>query len=518
MSVSGQCLLSAFLGSRSGNRGLCAGPCRLPFKAEGGTGYDLSLKDLSLLRYMREMRDMGVESFKIEGRMKRPEYVAAATAACRQALDSGFVEEKLADTLKDVFSRSGFTAGYYENKTGRDMFGVRTKEDVVSSAGAFSALHELYRSELSRVPIGAEARILRDKPISLTLWDRDGNRVTALGNVPQDARKATVTEEEVISSICRVGSTPYKNEGVSVRLDSGLFVSKGELNSLRRSAVELLDASRSELKHEKSAAEYEYTGYDKLSDFSAEESKKPKIICRFENAGQIPEDLSGVWGVMFPLEKDPPEKLAGPEMKIADIPRGISDEDLIEKRLKIFAEKGFTAAACGNLAALDIAKRLNFSVLADTGMNIYNSESIKAAKMLGADAVTMSLETELRKTGYPGGVPAGITAYGKIPLMLFKNCPLKNGVPCRECVGGGFITDRMGIKFPVRCRMGYSEMLNCVPIWLADKLELTHGLDFITLYFTDESAERARYVIDAYLNGCASDTKYTGGLYLRGSV
>ena len=127
MSVSGQCLLSAFLGSRSGNRGLCAGPCRLPFEAKNGTGYDLSLKDLSLLEYLSELYDMGVRSFKIEGRMKRPEYVAAATSAAKFSLYNGYINKELDETLKNVFSRSGFTNGYYTDNLGRDMFGIRTK-------------------------------------------------------------------------------------------------------------------------------------------------------------------------------------------------------------------------------------------------------------------------------------------------------------------------------------------------------------------------------------------------------
>ena len=157
MSVSGQCLLSAYLGSRSGNRGLCAGPCRLPFKADGGTGYDLSLKDLSLLEYIKELYEIGVRSFKIEGRMKRPEYVAAATYACKQALESGKVDCELSNTLQNVFSRSGFTSGYLENKLGKDMFGIRTKEDVISADKAFPLLHELYRKERKSVAVTLKA-------------------------------------------------------------------------------------------------------------------------------------------------------------------------------------------------------------------------------------------------------------------------------------------------------------------------------------------------------------------------
>ena len=137
MSMSGQCLLSAMLGGRSGNRGLCAGPCRLPFDSSNGNDYALSLKDLSLVPYIKELYEMGVTSFKIEGRMKRPEYVAAAVSVCKNKLEDKEDEATL-KLLEDIFSRSGFTDGYYKNELGLNMFGIRTKDDVMSSAKSIS--------------------------------------------------------------------------------------------------------------------------------------------------------------------------------------------------------------------------------------------------------------------------------------------------------------------------------------------------------------------------------------------
>ena len=137
MSVSGQCYLSAMLGGKSGNRGRCAQPCRLPFSA-GCPGVPkageavLSLKDLCLIPRLPELAAMGIESFKIEGRMKRPEYVAAAVAACRAALDGR--EPDLAP-LQAVFSRSGFTSAYFDGQIDRKMFGFRRKEDVEAASG-----------------------------------------------------------------------------------------------------------------------------------------------------------------------------------------------------------------------------------------------------------------------------------------------------------------------------------------------------------------------------------------------
>lgn len=512
MCLSGQCQLSAFLGSRSGNRGLCAGPCRLPFSVRGGTGYDLSLKDLSLLPYLRELADIGVTSFKIEGRMKRPEYVAAATAACRQSLDGGKVDETLEETLKNVFSRSGFTDGYYTDNLGKNMFGIRTKEDVLSADKAFPYLHSIYRGERQNIPINISAVITENRPVSFTVSDGDGNVVTTFGDIPKIAQNKPLTKENVIGNLCKFGGTPYFCEADEIILDDGLFVSASELNKLRRDAVELLDEKRGEIQRKYPTQEYN-------SDFLQRvKTQETAIVCRFEKREQIPEDLSGINAFSLPLEENPDIKYGENLIKIVEIPRGIISEELISKRLKLFKDKGFAAALCGNLAAVELAKNKGFVILADTGLNIYNNESVVSVEQMGAEGVVLSTEITVNEGNFESNIPKGIIAYGNVPLMIFKNCPIKNGIGCESCDKKGVITDRLGVEFPIRCRMGYSEMLNSVPIWLADrKNELSH-FDFITLYFTDESKERAAKVIKAYKNGEKSDVKYTRGLYYKGTI
>ena len=511
MSVSGQCLLSAFLGSRSGNRGLCAGPCRLPFEAKGGTGYDLSLKDLSLLPHIKELCDMGVTSFKIEGRMKRPEYVAAATAACRFAVDNGAVPTEFLDTLKNVFSRSGFTDGYYENKLGRDMFGIRTKEDVTAADKAFPKIHELIRAERRTVKIKAEITVKKGLPVTLTLRD-EKNRVTVKGEIPKTAQNRPITPESLKAGLDKFGSTPYILEEFSADCGEGLFVSAAELNAIRREAAELLDRKRGEVRREESRAEYT------LLERDINNTTTPKIYARFEDISQIPNSLSGIDAVIFPLEKDFDINIDGVEL-IADIPRGIISEELIRNRLRIFKEKGFNTAVCGNLSALQIATEEGFKIIAGTGLNVLNSESAAAAYELGADRVILSNEITLKDASkLSSPIPTGIVAYGNIPLMLFKNCPLKNGRNCADCDKKGTITDRKNTEFPVRCRMGYSELLNSVPVWLADRGEDLMAVDFVLLYFTLESQNRALEVINAYKNGLSADTEYTRGLFYRGTI
>ena len=511
MSVSGQCLLSAFLGSRSGNRGLCAGACRLPFSAPGGTGYDLCLKDLSLINHLDDLREMGVSSFKIEGRMKRPEYVAAATAACRSALDNGYVAEELDKALKNVFCRSGFTDGYFTGKTGREMFGIRTKEDVAAATGAMSFVHGIYRFERGNVKIDANLSARREEPLTLTLDDGE-NRVTVTGDIPQNAVNKAADEKSLIAGLDKFGSTPYTLKGVSAVCDGGLFVSAAALNDLRRRACAELDSRRAEVNHPQNSAVYkpERTGGTRR--------KEPRLYARFESAGQIPDDLEGISALIFPLENEPKGLHSGIEL-IADIPRGIISDKTTAERLRLFKSAGFKTALCGNLSSIKTALDEGFAVIADTGMNVYNSESAAAVSGMGAERIVLSSEVTLADAeSLCSPVPKGAVIYGNIPLMLFRNCPLKNGRDCKQCDRNGFLTDRRNIRFPVRCRMGYSELLNSVPVWLADKKDDIRGLDFAVLYFTRETKERVSEVIKAYKNGYACDTEYTRGLFYRGSL
>lgn len=508
MSVSGQCLLSAYLGSRSGNRGLCAGPCRLPFKAENGTGYDLSLKDLSLVEHIRELYDIGVRSFKIEGRMKRPEYVAAATKACKEALYNGVIDYELSKTLQNVFSRSGFTSGYLQDKLGRDMFGIRTKDDVVSADKAFPVLHEIYRNERQAVAVDLKFTAKAEQETELTLTDGI-NTISVKGSVPDFAQNKAADEESVLKNLNKFGGTPYYLNNNEIILDNGLFLRAGELNELRRNAVELLSEKRGECK--RSSVDIIF-GNDK----PAQITHAPLRLCvRLENADQIPDDLSAVSAVILPLENDFP-KIDGVKC-IAEIPRGIISEQAIINRLEKFKQNGVDTALCGNLSALKIAKDCGFKVMADTGLNVYNSYSAKQVANMGCVAAVLSNEmllTDAASLSSP--IYKGIVSYGNIPLMLFKNCPIKNGKSCSECDKNGVLTDRKGIEFPVRCRMGYSELLNSVPVWLADKQ--IKNIDFQILYFTNETPNRVTEVIRAYKNQSEPDCKYTRGLFFRGVI
>ncbi len=509
MSMSGQCLLSAMLGGRSGNRGLCAGPCRLPFSAENSNGYDLSLKDLSLISYLNELKDMGVTSFKIEGRMKRPEYVAAATAACRQMLCQGYVDEEISSALEKVFSRSGFTSGYYTGKLGKDMFGIRTKDDVTASDKVFAFLHTLYRNERQSVKIFGKAEIKANKPITFTVTD-NVNTVTVSSVVPEKAIKRPIDEDFVSQMLCKTGGTPYYFEQLVVSIDEGITVRAGDLNSLRRKALEELSAIRSK-------------GVDISADFSTlntsspkKSNISPKTVVRIDNTQQLTQKVKKSDLVVVPISLN--LELLPPNLNIAvELPRGISNEKYILSRLESFKEKGVKVAVCSTLAAVELAKKVGLEYISGFGFNIYNSNSLLYHKNQNALAAVLSPEILLLEAKkLSGDFPKGIISYGRLPLMLTRNCPIKNGQNCNECSKNKSLTDRKSAVFPVRCNNGYSELLNSKVIWLADKPSDLIGLDFQVLYFTDETPERVDRVIEAYQDNSSPDCEFTRGLYYRG--
>lgn len=504
MCVSGQCLLSSVLGARSGNRGLCAGPCRLPFAAEGGTGYDLSLKDLSLIEYITELTEMGVASLKIEGRMKRPEYIAAATAVCRQAVDNTVADKGVLDALSGVFSRSGFTDGYYKSRLGREMFGTRTKDDVTASKETFSFLHNLYRTERQSVDVNIKATVKAECPIKLCISD-GVHGVCAEGVIPERAQKSAVDSVSIGDSLKKLGGTPYIAANVEIDLDEGLFVRASHLNELRRTAVDALNKARAYV----NAVEENKVD---LTFRDTAHRDKPYIIARFESEREIPSNMTAD-AIILPMNCD---FSYNQKPRIAETPRYITNEKRLFERLLELKKQGIEYAYCHSIAAIELARASGLGVIAAPSLNAANSATVEVLKTMDVKAVTLSAEISARDAQrLPTSLPKGVFAYGRLPLMLMRNCPLKNGRKCSECDKKGFITDRKNIKFPIACRGNYCEMLNSAPIYIGDKINDFCGIDFFVLYFTDETPDIADRTIKAYKNGGTPPEGYTRGLYYR---
>ena len=511
MCVSGQCYLSAMLGSRSGNRGLCAQPCRLPFKAENGTGHDLSLRDLSLIDEIPALTGAGVCSLKIEGRMKRPEYVAAAVTACKNAR-SGETDENISSSLRAVFSRSGFTKGYFEEKTGKDMFGIRSKDDVTAAKDVLSSLGRLFDREMPLIPVSFSLKVRENEKVSLSASSKGKSVYTESDFIPEKAISKPLTAEALSQRLSKCGGTYFYAENTEISLGNGLIVPASVINELRRTALEKLFSLLSEGESKRFCPQ-------KIR-IPAHKAGEKRLYARFDSVAQVPDDLSALDTVYLPLFTDT-EKLVSLSEKVrtgVEIPRGIfSDSERIFSRLCELKKSGISVAYCGTLDAVALAKKAGMKIHTGFSLNIFNTLSLCEIERLGAEEATVSFELTLSKIKKLGGkIKRGIIAYGSVPLMLTRNCPVKNGKSCAECKRSSFLTDRMGVKFPVMCTNGFSEILNSRPIYLADRLNEAENIDFLTLYFTRETKEDVSGIIEKYAHGEKADGEYTRGLYYRG--
>lgn len=497
MSVSGQCYMSAMIGQRSGNRGLCAQTCRLPFSACGRGTHVLSLKDLSLIDELKKIEKLGVVSLKIEGRMKRPEYVAAAVTALKEEI-RGECGREIRNALQSVFSRSGFTSGYFNGKTGAEMFGTRSKEDVVAASGVLKQLSRLYEKETPRVKLDMDFNMHRGEPAQLTACAL-GKTVHITGAAAQDAVKTPLTPESVINRLSKLGGTPFYAGSIRTDLDDGLILSVSEINALRRRAVEQLSVFPKTEIHSKP-----------LSMPAARvQGEKPYFTARFANSSQIPQDhpFQRIFLPVWAKTEDFIKYNAG-----AELPRGMfGSEGRLIQRLKELKNAGVKNALCGNIGTLKLARDMGFEPFGDFGLNLFNSVSAGLVPH-----PVLSFELTLAQANAVNAADTGIVVYGKLPLMLTRNCPVKSAAGCTVCGKHGVLKDRKGKSFPVVCSpYPCVEILNSVPVYLADKMN-DIKTDFAQFYFTDESREQVRSVISLYQSGRPAPFAFTRGLYYRG--
>lgn len=517
MSVSGQCCFSAMLGSRSGNRGSCAQPCRLPFLSpDGGSGYALSLKDLSIINHLRELQNMGIASAKIEGRMKRPEYVAAAVSACRQVLDNGKVSAELLGKLEAVFSRSGFTSGYYTGKRGADMFGIRSKENVkAADSKTFASLHEIYKNERRHIPVNFKLDIFEDKS-SLTVTDNEKNSFTANGAIPEKAIKFPLDYEKCEKSMSKTGGTPYVMKNLEVNADDGLTMPVSALNAMRNACLKGLSELRGKPKTVKFSA-------DSVSEIGTRENIRPKNYrARFTDC-DISDNFLDSELIYVPAETDNKSLIELMDRGFAvavEIPRGMFGiENKIYSDLKRVKSLGINEVLANNIGAVEMAKNLDMDIHGGFGLNLTNTESIKWAEKQGIIDTEVSFELTLEQISKLGGIiPLGIVSMGRLPLMLTRNCPAKcSGRKCKQCRNQtAYIKDRKGIDFPICCYGNCVEILNSVPVVMSDRKNEIKGVEFETLRFNVENSVEKEENLRCCKQNLTPKDGFTRGLYYRG--
>ena len=524
MCYSGQCEMSAVLGQRSGNRGACAQPCRLPYGVNGPCrdAHPLSLKDANLSAYLRDMASMGVACLKLEGRLKRPEYVAVVTGIYRRLLDERRLptaEESRA--LEQAFSRSGFTDGYWLGKKDKAMFGTRP-ENVPEPKELFAAARETYENgkENRKIPVNLRLTVRRGKPVALSGACAVRNGVTialATGDAPEEARNRAVTAEELRQRLTKTGGTVFAADQIEIELDEGLMVSASAVNALRRELLDELAARRTDIPKRRElpasplpeapagAAELDFTvSISRPDQLTAELlAERPAIV-------YIPAEL---------LDKMDLTPYTGQAEFCAVLPRifRTADEPALRDILQRHPE--VVSAAIGNLGHLAIVKGLGKTLRGDFGLNVYNSRAVRFWQEQGLSSVTASFELRWQQVRDLGKyIDCEAIVYGRLPLMITENCVTKNSAGCAHGAGS-VLTDRRGEQFPVLCAHGCRcEIENGKTLVLADKPEVFRcGLRYGRLRFTTETAAECAAILRAHSAGTvtAGDSS-TRGLFYRG--
>ena len=526
MCYSGQCYLSSVIGRRSGNRGQCAQPCRLPYgygRFES-TRYPLSLKDNCLAGELDELRRMGVASIKIEGRMKRPEYVAIVTRAYRTVLNGGKLTPSDLQELETAFSRQGFTDGYFRGQTGSDMFGRRQEgEDTADLFASARATYE--QGEPQRIGVRFYAMIRRGEPAQLAVEDPDGNLCRTRGPVPEQAVYRSLTPQDLEQQLKKTGGTPYLCTSVRSSLDPDLMLPASAINAMRRDVIAELTAKRGR------AAPAHLNAYDEPPRYDGI-AGEPQLTIAVRTAGQITSRMLSMKPTVLyvPLSElaehpDLPQRVSVETQLAAILPRVIWSGELapVARQLRTVYEMGVRQVLAGNLGQLYIARAAGFAVRGDFGLNIVNSRAMRYLREQGLDSQLLSFELTLPQIrDISKAVPAELLVYGRLPLMLMENCVMKNRTGICTCQTGTVrLVDRIGEEFPIvkdpgTCR---NVLLNGKKLYLLDKKDALRGMGLwaLRLQFTTENPGEIDKVLMDYQGRAVFDAgSYTRGLYSRG--
>ncbi len=524
MCYSGQCYLSAAIGGRSGNRGRCAQPCRQSYGyGRWQNQYPLSLKDSCLVRELKELEQMGVASLKLEGRMKRPEYVAAVTGIYRKALDTHMVTRDMEKTLLDAFNRQGFTQGYYDGNLGGEMFGVR--EDTRENAAFFKELRQTYETgETPLVPIRFQA-VVRPGLTQLTVIDPQNRVCTAQGPAPEMARVAELTKEVLIARLTKTGGTPYRCVEAAVEIEPGLSLSASAINGLRRDVLNQLTALRARRDVPALGRPERIPNYRTPQEppaYNIQVTSKEQITGRLlkmqPNLLYVPLHL---------LTEDAAfaRDLVGKVRVCPVLPRVVHDGELarLKEQLRSLRALGIREALVGNLGLLLPVRECGMHPRGDFGLNIYNSAALQSVREMELRSQCLSFEMTLPQIrDAKKGLPCEILAYGRLPLMITENCLIRGRTGQCTChLGSAKLVDKTGSEFPVirdgnTCR---SVLLNGKKLYWLDRQEdlARLGLWAVRLYFTTENPQEVDRVLSACRSGEAMDPgACTRGLYLRG--
>lgn len=500
ISYSGKCLFSSLVGGRSGNRGKCAQPCRLPYKFEGKSGNIISPRDMCLVNEISSLQKMGVCSLKIEGRMKSPEYVATVVKAYRKAIDGEEITPKDLKDLKDIFCRGGEFTDYYFTGKGREKLIYAGSND-----NAGKGVPPQLLKEAAQIYSGKEKRFLN---IGMKI-NSDGENTVLTANYENFSADITVKNEDinpldkerVTASLSKTGGTSFKAETIEVNGEISLRVSA--LNAMRRAVLE--DLGNQIINSYK----LPYENYSSAE--ICEKNEKTEIIARVLTKEQAAA-CNGADKIILPLHI---ASDMGGDNIIAEVPTVVTMEEAprVKELIKKAKENGVNKFFCQSLDAISMAKGDGAYIYAGFSVNCSNAEAVDGAAELGADEVVLSCEIPLSETfkiSEKTKVSCGNVVYGRMPLMVMRHCVM-HPKKCGKC--SGEIVDRMGISFPVRkdgeaCR---NVIYNSRPLYLADREYKNEKIKSSLLYFSVEKPEECRKIIDNVINEMPFDGEFTRG-------
>ena len=499
MSYSGQCLMSSIIGGRSGNRGQCAQPCRLPYNfLHNGKNikkaYLLSPKDMCLIEHIKTLEEIGVDSLKIEGRLKRPEYVSQVVGVYRKYLDNRIkVSNEDKKQLLDAFNRSGFTDGYFVNSKGVSMMSYENPSNISENAFAKSAVERCIENKnFGKIPRRIQAKLLSGKPLQLKIDDNNENSVEVCGDIISElAVNRALDSERIKEQLEKLGNTPFISESCVVFCDDGITIPISEINNLRRNAVQLLIdkiLQKKKRRHIDFKFDIENIRPQKLELTAYVKTKEQAYECIKAGIRRI--YMSGKLIESFNVESVDIEfvQILPPVDKV-----GKNDINIVSDSVLISSFGQF--------------KNDGKKYYAGHRLNVFNSYSLDLLKNF--EAVTLSPELtlkEIKQTKKP--CKTEIIGYGRLPLMVFENCPVKTNNMCDAGTSYNVLSDRKNEKFPLLCQEGcFCELYNSKPIYLADRINdiIDAGVRYLRLDFTVEDRSECEFIINQYIRALSGE-------------
>lgn len=517
MSVSGQCYFSSVLGGRSANRGMCAQPCRLPFSVDGLGSNALSLKDNSVIDKLDLLYQNGVTSAKIEGRMKRPEYVGISTFACNEMKSEGTLHSDTKRNLENVFQRSGFTDGYLTGKIDKTMFGIREKDDVLKANNdLFKEIHKIYKDEIKKEVVDFEFFAKLNKKAVLVC---NGLEVET-EVICEKANNQQLTIEKVEENLRKTGNTIYTVRNVKIEMDEGISLPIASINKLRRQIINILNEKNKKIENRKRFS------IDNVMSLISDNNKRKNItkkIAVVKNL-EIPDSFSNmdvVFVDIFQLnDYEKIKKLQSNGIEIGiNMPRAIfEDEEIIEEKIEKLRDLNIEKILIHNVSEITMSKKYGYEMYGSFALNITNSFSLLFLKEIGFTHCEVSLELDLKRFDkLVRFIDVGIQVYSYLPLMLTRNCPVRGvGIDCKSCKKDKFLQDRKNVKFRVLCNKEYREILNAVPLILSQEIYKDYQPDFVTFcFYVENSVENKDKIYHKIAKNLDFDM-FTKGLLVRG--